>query len=222
MNDTTSATAESAINPSIVANFDNTVDFISAKFFFKKVIVPETKEEYKRPTVELEKVPVPSIEGIIKILEAGGKQLELLQEAVQDVVISRARELVNEKEDITAENFPYASLSWEIIATLPKAERRGGGISKETWEEFAKDYIAVMPAITGKDAEKIGNAAKLLLNKFNAIKTNKQVIGYLRDQLALYLNGSPSAETYKDCVEFLDSKAEVLLAADEATLLANL
>ena len=206
----------------IVANYDNTIDFIAAKFHFKKVKIEETGEEYKRPTVELEKVPVPSVEGIIAILEAGGKQLDLLMEAVQNIVLDRARELVNEKEGVTAETFPFAELAWEKIATLPKAERRGGGISKETWEDFSKDYIAVMPGLTGKDAEKVGNAAKLLLNKFNAVKTNKQVIGYLRDQLAVYLNGSPNAETYKDCVEFLDAKAGILLEADEASLLANL
>ena len=124
-------------NPTpIVANYDNTVDFIAAKFHFKKTKVEETGEDYKRPTVELEKLPVPSVEGVIAILQSGGKQLDLLMEAVQNIVLDRARELVNEKEDINAENFPYDQLSWEKIATLPKAERRGGGISKETWEEF--------------------------------------------------------------------------------------
>ena len=209
-------------NSPIVANFNKFVDHIEAKFSFKRVKDEATGAEFKRPTVEFDKFPVPSVEGIIAILEEGGKQLDLLKEAVQDIVISRARELLNEKEDLTSENFPLHELDWEKIANLPKAERKGGGISKEVWEEFSKDYITVMQAVTGKEADKIGNAAKLLVGKFNAVKGNKQVVGFLQDQLALYLTSTPNAETYKDCVEFLDAKATLLINMDEASMLANL
>lgn len=209
------------VHANIVANFDNKVDVKDYKFHFKKVKDEATGLESKRPTVELS-LPIPSVEGIIAILEAGGKQLELLQEAVAEVIVSRARELVNDKEDISQDNFPMEELAWEKIATLPKAERRGGGIGKETWEEFSKDYVAVMPAITGKTAEQIGNAAKILLNKFNAVKTNKPVLKLLKEQLGLYATNSPNAETYAECVAFLVDKADSLINMDEAALLANL
>lgn len=213
--------SKEALHSNIKANFDNKVDVKEFKFHFKKQKDEATGLESKRPTVELT-LPVPSVEGIIAILEAGGKQLELLQEAVSEVIIGRARELVNEKEDISQENFPMAELSWEKIANLPKAERRGGGISKDTWDEFSKDYIAIMPAVTGKTAEQIGNAAKILLSKFNSCKTNKPVLKLLKGQLGLYVTNSPNAETYSECVQFLVEKADTLINMDEAALLANL
>jgi hypothetical protein len=203
----------------ITANFDNKIDFKEVKFNFRTMKDEATGLETKRATIET-KIPVPSVEGIIAILEAGGKSLELLQEAVADVIYQRARELLAEDEKAT--DVDVSKLSWEVIANLPKAERKGRGIPKELWEEFAKDYVAVMPSVTGKTAEQVGNAAKILLNKFSAVKTNKPVLSLLKGQLALYLNSSPNAESFMDCVEFLNGKAEQLLNVDEAALTANL
>ncbi len=210
-----------AVISGIKAKFNNQVDVKEVKFHFKKVKDEATGLETKRPTVELQ-VPTPSVEGIIAILESGGKGLELLQEAVAEIIYGRAREIINDKEDITQDNFPIDELGWDKIANLPKAERRGGGISKEVWEEFSKDYIAVMPSVSGKTAEQVGNAAKLLLNKFNAVKTNKPVLKLLKDQIGLYVSHSPNAETYSDCVSFLLEKADALISMDDAALLANL
>lgn len=217
----TPAESTEAIHAAIKANFDNKVDVKDMKFHFKKVKDEATGLESKRATVELS-LPVPSVEGIIQILEAGGKQLDLLLEAVTDVIANRARELVNDDEKISQETIDLTKLSWEAISNLPKAERRGGGISKEVWEEFSKDYVAVMPGVTGKTAEQVGNAAKILLNKFSAVKTNKPVLKLLKDQIALYAANSPNAETYTDCISFLVDKAETLISMDEAALLANL
>lgn len=203
----------------ITANFNRFVDEKDVKFSFRTVKDEVTKIETKRPTIEA-KLPVPSVEGIIAILEAGGKQLELLQEVVADCIFQRGREILADNESLT--ELPLAQLTWEAIANLPKAERKGRGIPAETWKEFAEDYIAVMPSVTGKSAENVGNAAKIYLNKFSACKTNKPVINLLKGQLALYLNSSPKAEQFMDCVEFLVNKADALLAQDEAALLANL
>jgi hypothetical protein len=206
-------------NEGIVANFNKFVDEKEVKFAFRTVKDNETGLETKRATIET-KIPVPSVEGIIAILEAGGKQLELLQEAVADVIYQRARELLADDEKLT--DVPLEALAWEVIANLPKAERKGRGIPKETWEDFSKDYIAVMPGVTGKTAEQVGNAAKILLNKFQAVKTNKPVIKLLQAQLAVYLNSSPNAESFLECVEFLSNKADSLMAIDEASLLEAL
>lgn len=203
----------------IVPNFDNKVDFKEVKFSFRTVKDAETGLESKRATIE-SKIPVPSVEGIIAIIEAGGKGLELLMEAAADVVVQRARELLADDEKLV--EVPLDALIWEVIANLPKAERKGRGIPKETWEEFSADYIAIMPSVTGKTAEQVGNAAKILLNKFQAVKSNKKVVELLKGQLALYLNSSPNAEAYSECVEFLMNKADTLMQADEAALLAAL
>ena len=205
----------------IVANFDNTVDSREFKFHFKTVKDKESGIETKRPTVEL-KLPIPSVEGIVRILETGGKGLELLQSAVADVVAAQARSILNDNDAINADNFPFDQCAWEVIANMPEAEKRGRGIPKEMWDDFAADYIAVMPAVTGKSAEQVALAAKLFLNKFQQVKTNKPVVQKLREQLAIYANNSKQAESFVDCIKFLDDKAEALMQADETALLANL
>lgn len=207
------------MNDSVQANFNKFVDEKEVKFSFRSVKDEATGLESKRPTIE-QKIPVPSVEGIIQILEAGGKSLELLLEATTDVIYQRAREILADDDKLT--EIPLDLLAWEVIANLPKAERKGRGIPKETWEDFSKDYIAVMPGVTGKSADQIGNAAKIFLNKFQAVKTNKAVIKLLQGQLAIYLNSSPNAESFSECVEFLVNKADALLAVDEAALLEAL
>lgn len=186
------------------------------KFHFKK-----DKLGNKRPSVEL-KIPVPTIDGIIAIIEAGGKQADLLLSVAADVIIAQARSQVNDDENITQDKLKYEELSWDFIANIPQAERKGGGISKETWETFAEDYINVMPGVTGKSAEQIGNAAKLLSGKFQACKTNKAVLSFLKTQLDLWFSHSSNAEDLAECYEFLNNKVDTLLQADEAALLANL
>jgi hypothetical protein len=213
----------------IKAAFNNLVDVKDTSFFFRKVTNevknPETGEvskvETKRPTVVLP-VPVPSVEGIIAILEAGGKGLDLLLEAAASVVYEQAREYVNEHEEVTADNFPYDKMAWEVIANLPKAERRGGGISKELWEDFAKDYVEIMPGITGKKKESVEMAAKVFTTKFAGATTNKPVLKLLQAQLALYANNTTQGETLLPCIEFLQQKVEKLLNTDETNLLLAL
>ena len=203
----------------IQASFDKFVDQREVKFSFRTTKDEDTGLESKRPTIE-QKIPTPSVEGIIKILENGGQGLELLLEVVADVIYQRGREYLSDNESATS--VPLEILSWEAIASLPKSERKGRGIPKETWEEFGKDYIKTMPAITGKTSEQVANAAKILLNKFQQCKSNKKVVELLKGQVALYLNSAPSAENFQDCVEFLLNKADALLKADDADLLKNL
>lgn len=200
----------------VQANFNKNVDMRTFKFNFKKDDLGN-----KRASVELQ-LPVPSVEGIIAILEAGGKGLEYLQDVVADAIASQARSLVNEREDVNQASFPMNQVSWDFIANMPKAERRGGGIPKEVWEAFALDYIAIMPAITGKATEAVTNAAKILVNKFAAVKTNKPILRLLKDQLGLYISSSPNVESFTECVEFLLDKSEALLNLTDEDLTKNL
>jgi len=215
------APAPQSMLPKVQAKFDNKVDVQEVNFSFRKVTDEKTGIEYKRPTITLP-ILKPSVEGLVAIFEAGGKGLDLLLEVAADAVVSRARELLNENENMTAEDFPYDELTWDKIANLPKSERRGGGIPKETWEEFIKDYIAVMPGLTGKPVEKVENAARNFGNKFAAIKTNKKVLSLLVDQLGIYTNGAANAEQYLECINFLTEKADKLMNMSEEDLLANL
>lgn len=196
---------------------DPNVVFKESSFFFKT----DKELGIKRDTVTLA-LPFPTAEGILNIVSNGGKELDLLLEAAADVVLLQARELVNADENITQDTIDLSKLSWNYIANMPKAARRGGGIAQEVWEEFSKDYIAIMPAITGKKLENVQNAAKLFLAKFNPCKTNKKVLAVLKAQLSLWYTNTKQAEEFKAVFEFLDGKAETLLKADDAALLDTL
>lgn len=206
----------------IKAKFNNLVDVQETKFFFKTVEDKDLGTKTRRPTVEL-MIPVPSIEGIVAILESGDeKQQRLLLEAVAEIPIARARDWLNDNEGATEKDFPMDILSWEEISKIPPKERRGSGIAKETWEAFALDYCAVMPAVTGKTPEQVAKASKLLVTKFQSVKTVKKVITMLVQQLGIYINATARGEEFAECVQFLQEKAEVLLASNEDDLLANL
>ena len=207
----------SAIKPPIHVNFDQNYTGKEVSFHFKK----DKKLGIKRPTVTLQ-IPSATPTLIVDILEKGGKQLDLLIEAINDYIIGQAREQVNENEKIQQESLDMKKLNWEAIANLPKAERRGGGISKETWEEFAADYIEVMPAVTGKTLEQVANASKLFMAKFQPCKTNKVVLNMLQEQLSIWFSKTPNQEDFQECYQFLDNKASELLKKDDAELLANL
>lgn len=190
---------------------------VNQKFHFKK-----DKLGVKRETLSLD-LNYPTLDGVINAL-ADPKQAEFIIDVLSDEIYKAARLQVGDetKPVNKQEELDESKLTLEFLANQPKAERTGGGISKEIWEEFAKDYVEVMPAATGKSADQVSNAAKLLLAKFQPVKTNKKVIAFLQEQLALWFSSTPNAEDYTECFDFLNEKAKTLLAADEASLLANL
>ena len=199
----------------VTANFDKTVDVKDFSFHFKK-----DKLGNKRPSVEL-KLPVPSVEGIVAILEKGGKELELLQDAMYDVIRSQAAALVSDDEKASQANFDISKTLWAAIANMPKADRRSSSIDTAVWEAFAKDYIEVMPSVTGKSVEAITNATVVYLKKFSMVKTNKDVLGMLKTQLSLYVEHSKNAEEYADILELLTAKADSYLNANDLELLVS-
>lgn len=200
-------------------------------FSFKK---PRKGPDGKEPTDELGQpitarpsfkmnIPVPTFEGVVKALE-DEKVREYILELVGDAVRGAARlqvddetKPVNRQEDLRLDQ-----LTLEYLANVPKTERRGAGIPKEVWQEWEKDYISVMLSATGKEADKIGNAAKLFLSRLQPIKTNKQVLKFLAGQLDIWMEHTQNSEEFADVYEFLRKKTDEFLNADEASLLANL
>ena len=210
-----------ALCQNIKVNHDFNVDVKSVKFNFKKSKDKDTGLETVREALELP-IPYPSIEGILAIMEGGGKGLELLVDAVESVITAAARDIISEDTSINATNFPLDKITWEYIANMPKAQRRGGGIPKEVWEEFAQDYVEVMPAATGKSVEQVTNMSRILLNKLANIKTHEPALQLVIEQLGIYMENSPNIEDYKECVEFLVNKADTFLNVSPEELLSNL
>jgi len=224
----TNPTAEEMKNlcENLKVNHDFKVDVKPIRFNFKKQKDKSSGIETIREAVDLA-LPVPSVEGIIDILQATdedgkNKQLELLQDAIEGVITAIARDIISEDHKINASNFPIDKVSWNAIANMPKAQRRGGGIPKEVWEAFAQDYIEVMPEVTGKGVDQVSRAASLFLNKLSSVRTAEPILLLLIDQLAIYAENSPNIEEYKECVEFLLNKADTFLNISPEDLLANL
>ena len=209
------------ISEHIKVNYDFDVVVKPVNFNFKKSKDKETGIETVRNSVQLA-MPYPSVEGIVSILEAGGKGLDLLLEAMETVVNSEARNLLYEDTTLNASTFPVEKVSWEFIANIPKVQRRGGGIPKEIWEDFAQDYMEIMPEVTGKKIEAVANMVKILKNKLSNVRTNDDVLRFVVEQLAIYTENSPNIEEYQDCVAFLVNKADTFLNVSPEDLLAAL
>lgn len=179
----------------------------------------ETKT--KRPSITID-VAVPTIDGLAEIYNAGGRSLAKVLAVVEDAIIEHVRNVLTDRPEIVQGQFPADQATWEAYVAVPDAERAIRGISKEVWDAFKKDYLAVMPALTGKKPETIALGAKAMIdNRFSAVKTDKKAIGILQNYLAIYMQ-SANAENFLECVSTLDEKATTLLAADTSSLAENL
>lgn len=199
----------------ITANFDASVDAKDFQFRFKK-----DKLGNQRSPVTL-KAGVPSVEGIVSILELGGKGLELLQDAMYDTIQTALRTWVSDTENASQETLDLSKFTWDAIANQPREDRRSGAISEEQWAGFSADYASIMPSVTGKTATQIGNAIEVFVKKFSMVKTNKPVLNALKVQLGLYMEHSPAASNFEDILELLTRRIENYLKADDVDQLVS-
>jgi hypothetical protein len=210
--------------PEITANYDPLHQVRETKFSFRTIKNEETGVETKRPNVVVQ-IPALSVQGIIECLKAGGKPLDLLLDACYAIQADYARELLKQDETITTENFPIEKLDWAFIAELPDEDgRRGRGIAKEIWEDFYKDYNAVMVGLTGKTAKQVDRQASMFLQKLNPLKNHEDkafLIPKLKEQLTIYANGSPNAEQFVECIDFLNKKADEILSDNKTANLKD-
>lgn len=215
----TSATPAPTASP-IHINFDNMVDIKATKFAFRPVKDEVSGVTTKRETIEL-KIPVPSMEGIAAIFNAGGPMMELITDSMYQVIIDHARDLVNGDEKLTSENFPYAELDWNHLANLPKDERRQA-FPPELLKEFKEDWCKIMPAVANINAEQAANSAHILATRFNQVKTRKDIVSKLLERLNLFTEHTTKGETFAELIEKLQKKGKELVEAKEEKLEDNL
>lgn len=159
-----------------------------------------------------------------KAVQIPSNEAKLILEAIESIIQDQIRSLVNDKEDINQENFPLDQATFEYIANMPPSARRGAGIPKEQWEEFAKNYVDIMPAVTGKTKEQCAQAAQIYVRKFRDAAGNLPVVEKLQSYLAAYVNAAGNkAEDFQDILEFLVKKSSDMLSAkDKVAVLENL
>lgn len=202
------------------------------KFRFKK-----DKMDNQRPSFEL-KVALPSFDGIVTILQNGGKGLELLQEYMASAVRDALSNDVGEDETFNQETYNTATItyktkdaegkeievtvpkySWDGIANAPKEDRRK--IDKTVVEAWAADYIEVMASVTKKAKEAITLAAEVFAKRLSPAKTNKPVLEKLKQNLAIWMENTKKGEEFEEWVEVLNNKLDTYIKAKNPELLVE-
>lgn len=189
----------------------------SFKFNFKKRTVKDETgqvigEVAKKPTIEVT-LPVLSAQGVVDVLAAGGKEAEVILEAVNFIFYQAARQqfddvienLANPDDEVKSSDLNFDKLQLSYLANLPPATRGGAAISEDEWNYFFQDYMAVMVAATGKEERRIANQIEHF-KKPNRCKANQAVLEVLVDQLSIYVSKSSAIEDTAQAAERLMSK----------------
>lgn len=203
-------------NETVQSNIPNTYSMKEFNFRFKK-----DKLGNQRPSIKMN-APVPTADGVIDILQKGDeKQWSLIEEAMYGIVRDTLAGYVSE-ESFNSETFDTAKLFWQAIANMPKEDRRSSTIPEEQWAGFVASYLEIMPSVTGKTPEQVKNATEVFVRKLVPIKSNKPLVGKLKEQLALYAQ-QPQAEAFSDVLDLLLKRCDTYLAADDmASIVGNL
>jgi hypothetical protein len=209
-----SETQTSQENAVVVPKYDQLTDKINQIYNFKK-----DKLGNKRSSVEIP-TPVPSVEGIVAILQEGGKKLELLQDVLADYIRGAVGEWVGDNADASAENFKANDFSWEALANKPKQDRRQVTITPEQWAAFFEDYKKVMSVASKKTEEQLDNACKVYGAKFAMFKTDKKTLEALKGQLTIYADATESGDEHVEILDLLLRRLETYLKADDPAALA--
>lgn len=189
----------------------------SFKFNFKKrTIKDETGQTIgeiaKKPSIEVE-LPILSTAGVIEALQGGGKEAEVILDAVNFMFYQAARQqfddvienMANPDDEVKASDLNFDKLQLSYLANLPPATRGGAAISEDEWNYFFQDYLAVMVAATGKEEKRIQNQIEHF-KKPNRCKANQAVLEVLVDQLSIYVSKSSNVEDTAACAERLLGK----------------
>lgn len=167
-------------------------------------------------------LPVPTSADAIKFLQEGGKEAELMMEALYAEVERAARGQINGwrednglDKDFTATNFDLSKLSVTAIANTPKSERAGAAISEEDWTAFLEDYKHVMVHVVGYEEKKVNLAIMHFKVQLRRIKNDKPAVQKLLDLLNVWATKSENLEDHTSCYEDLAKRAAKYLKAEE-------
>lgn len=203
----------------IAEKFGETVKAAEFSYFFKsrKTKDKEGKEVIipARDAITLV-APVPSFAGLIEIINKGGAGAALLQDAAEEVVFNFIKENLLDSEGFDPLTFDLSRADWDAIASAPREDGRKG-ISKERWNEFKDDYVAVMVQVSGRTTAQVETAAKFFVAKLQPVKFDKNKLSKLQELLSVYASNSANPDV--QIVEFLTAKLDEFLNLDDADIL---
>jgi hypothetical protein len=173
---------------------------------------------------------VPNVDGLIAIITNGvnekgelSKELELVFESITDTIRLAATDLINTDESITSANFPVDKVTWITIANTDRTDRRSVNIPDELWKQFVEEYVEIMPAISQKTEKQVSNAAQVFLKKLSMVRTDKALLGLLKEQFTLFVSATKNGEQYSEIIDLLNRKFKNYLEADDVqAILSNL
>lgn len=192
------------------------------KFFFRtKEVINELgeKTKVKRPTVDLA-VPVPTLDGLIKLLNEGdATKIAGLLSVLEGVIYTEAKAQVDDDESITQEKLDLSKLTLDYILSLPPTQRSSTAPSEEQWKLFEADYPTVMAAVQpDKTAQQIALARDIFIKKINPAKEKPDLIRALKNYLALWFTNTQQQEELSTVFEYLNNRADNLMAAPPKVL----
>jgi hypothetical protein len=186
------------------------------------------KGYWKRPSVEVE-LPALTADAILEMLAEASESSKFLVEVANARIYEAARlaiaaELATNPVADIKEIVARSPLDWQSLAAdffTQAAETKRTGITKETWEAFAQDYVQVMfqhPSQvkadnTFKPIETIQLQAAHLQAKFANCKGNTNTVSLLRQFLATWYEATPNQTDYTACFLALDALAGKYAAA---------
>ena len=188
----------------------STTTTVTSDFHFR------TKDGYKRPTVSVE-YPAPNAAGIVEMLQSDDTKLvSMIVESTQNILHNHIRGYVDADLDFDQaklqELVDAGKINLETIAHIPKADRNT--LTKEDLENFAADYIRIMPEVTGKTEAQVATAAGLFVDKFKKVAGDNQVLEILQTQLGLFVDSAPEevVETHQQVINWAANKLDELLS----------
>lgn len=184
--------------------------------------------KFKRPNYEITDFPQLTVVGLVNAIntEDNGKTLALIMETLQALQYDQGRNQINkaieENPDVDLSTFKLdlSKLLLEQIALIPR-EQRGGGIAKEIWESFGKDYTETMVA-AGSDPKKVEVTVMLFLKKLQPVKSNKAAVKRAGELLDTWYQATANKEEFQQCYDFMQTKVKELLETDETAMAENL
>lgn len=222
--------AVEAVKPEVPPMASVSSDQKDFSYHFKKEKIKNADgtvigEGKKLPSVKVS-LPVPNAQGLLEIVSHGGKELGLVLDLMAEAVFDQGRTLVNEfraknaDAEIKPETFAQwaAQLTFPFIASIPRGERKGLGISEDDWKDFGADYVAVMPAVTGKDLDRINKHVQLFQKKFYPCRNDKKALTVLHEMLLLWAVNTSSMEDNETVYNYLKERVETLLKEEEKVL----
>jgi hypothetical protein len=182
-------------------------------------------------------MPVPTVEMVRDIFNAPsvgdnnrGSEQKFILDLVSDAFYSQARDQINnfrmttrqsEGKLVTADVLDYSKLTITALANMPASER-GSKVSDEDMAAFMQDYVAIMPAASGKDASKIKAQADILERGLRTVKTDKKVLNVMNDLLTMWAANTANLEEHQEVYDMLTGRIKKWLAAEPKNVLESI